>query len=254
MRRLRIVIRFSLPRSLRSPFVLGSAVVHVLLVAAVLLVPGLRSKPGFEDPFIVQLAAGPPAARPAAARVERPRPAEPAPAKPAPPAQPEETVRVETSAPKLNEQKKKEPERTPAEPEPAPPTPRSAPPEAGLGGDEEGIVGDEVAEVGGGLSGGESDSELAWYQSSVTAALYGNWRRPVLSGLRETLEVSIEFEILRDGGVRGLRVSGTSGVPSLDRSALRAVAEATPLPPVPSHWPDTSVPARFVFRLHPEEL
>jgi TonB family protein len=249
------VIRFTLPRMLRSPFVLGSAVVHVVLAAAVVLVPTLGSKPGFEDPFLmVSLVDTGPApktsAPPAPARPPQPSPK---PSEPAPQPTPDEGVRVETTTPKLNEKKKKEPE--PA-PEPPQPQPQSAPPEAGLGGDEEemGVVGDDAADVGGGLAGGESDSELAWYRSSVTAALYGNWRRPVLSGLRETLEVTIEFEILRDGNVRDVRVTATSGVPSLDRSALRAVADAAPLPPVPSHWRDSSIPARFVFRLHPEQI
>ena len=74
---------------------------------------------------------------------------------------------------------------------------------------------------------------FAWYRASVTAALYSHWRRPILSGLQEPLEVGVAFEIRRDGGVLNPRISLPSGIPSLDRSALRAVADASPLPPLP---------------------
>jgi TonB family protein len=64
--------------------------------------------------------------------------------------------------------------------------------------------------------------------------------------------VTVAFDILRDGTVENLVVAQSSGVASLDRSALRAVVDASPLPPHPSTWRDASMPATFVFRLHPE--
>ena len=60
------------------------------------------------------------------------------------------------------------------------------------------------------------------------------------------------FEIARDGSVRGTRIDTSSGVPSLDRSALRAVSDASPLPPLPATWKDATLPAVFVFRLYPD--
>ena len=101
-----------------------------------------------------------------------------------------------------------------------------------------------------GLAGG--DLQFAWYRASVTAALYSNWRKPILEGIRESREARVVFEILRDGSVRGLRVERPSGVPSLDRSALRAVADAAPLPPLPPGWREPVLSAGFVFRLYPE--
>ena len=100
------------------------------------------------------------------------------------------------------------------------------------------------------LSGG--DVEFAWYRASVTAALYSNWQRPILTGLTEPIQVSISFEIVRDGRVVNLSVDGPSGVPSLDRSALRAVSDASPLPALPSNWRQPRLEAVFVFRLYPE--
>ena len=94
--------------------------------------------------------------------------------------------------------------------------------------------------------------EFAWYRSQVTAALYSHWRKPVLQGANEPFEVRVTFDILRDGSVRNLRVDATSGVPSLDRSAVRAVTDAAPLPALPPNWREPVLPAGFVFRLHPE--
>ena len=88
----------------------------------------------------------------------------------------------------------------------------------------------------------------------VKRALYARWQRPILSGLRQEAEVRVGFEILRDGTVRNPRVDRSSGVPALDRSALRAVVDASPLPALPTHWTEPTLPAGFVFRLYPEEI
>ena len=94
--------------------------------------------------------------------------------------------------------------------------------------------------------------EHAWYRDSVAMALRNHWMRPILQGVWQSLEVTVAFEIQRDGSARNLRIESSSGAPSLDRSALRAVADASPLPPVPQSWRDPVIQARFVFRLHPE--
>ncbi|HKQ62604.1 MAG TPA: energy transducer TonB, partial [Candidatus Polarisedimenticolaceae bacterium] len=97
------------------------------------------------------------------------------------------------------------------------------------------------------------DSEFGWYSSSVTNALFAQWQRPMLEGQEQPLEVRVGFTILRDGSVRDLRVETTSGVPALDRSALRAVTDAAPLPPLPKNWPEPTLAAVYVFRLLPGE-
>ena len=55
-------------------------------------------------------------------------------------------------------------------------------------------------------------------------------------------EALVHFEIGRDGAAREVRVFGSSGKPSLDRAALRAVAAAAPLPWV---YGRLEVPVRF---------
>jgi protein TonB len=217
----------------------------VLFLVALILVPSFRSKNRFPDnPLVVDLVAAP---RPAA----QAQPAAPA----AAPAPTPETARLETREPPKPKplpenpepvkKPKKEPEKTPAlPPTPPPAAPSETPP-------------DESAEVVSDGSGSITaleglDSRFAWYQASVQAALFGNWRRPALDGLVDSIDVRVTFEILRDGSVRDVRVSDSSGIPALDRSALRAVADAAPLPPLPTSWRGSGLSTACVFRLHPE--
>ena len=163
---------------------------------------------------------------------------------------------VQTEEPKLAPEKEpeKKPEKSAEQDPPPQPRPQAQVPAAES--DEQAAASGDVA---GSAAAGASVSALeiggaafAWYRSSVANALYGNWRRPVVSGIVEPIEVRVAFEIMRDGNVRGLRIDESSGVPTLDRSALRAVSDATPLPPLPSMLSEPYLPASIVFRLYPE--
>jgi protein TonB len=220
---------------------LGSLVVHALLLAILITLPIFRKKPHFpENALIVELAPAMPRSRPAAKAA--------APVA-SPPPEPREGVRIETKEPpKKLAPPKEEP---PAEQKPQPRAAESGPPEGEAAEEQSGLLGGpdaghSIAPMAGG------DIEFAWYRASVTAALYSNWRRPILSGISEPLEATVGFEILRDGSVANLRLESPSGVPSLDRSALRAITDASPLPPLPSQWREPRLTAVFVFRLYPE--
>jgi len=239
--RIRVVARVGSSARL-SPFVIGSLAVHAVLVAAMILLPALDGRTAIPDhPLVVNLVAP--------VRSASSVQAAPAPPTPTPTKKPE-GVHVETKKPKPAPKKKPKPAPKEELPDPGPPTPPVANPAPGEPGGApmgpSGPVGDSItAFEGGGV-------ELAWYRSQVTAALYSNWRKPVLQGAREPIDVRVTFDIVRDGSVRNLRVEIPSGVPSLDRSALRAVTDAAPLPPIPPSWRDPILPAGFVFRLHPE--
>ena len=247
-KRFRIGIRIGGISSPRQSFLVGSLVAHAVFVALVLLLPGLLARPKINADFMpVELVGSLPAAK------TDPTPPASRPAAPTPPRpEPQEEVRALPAEPKVVKKPKPEPKKE--LPRPAAETPRPGPSTEAEPADVPlGTVG--AADAGGSvapLEGG--DVEFAWYRSSVTAALYSQWQRPILTAIREPLEVRIEFEILRDGTVRGLRVAGSSGVPSMDRSALRAVSDASPLPPLPSTWREASLPAVFVFRLYPEDF
>jgi protein TonB len=239
-----LVVRFPLPTSPRSRYFLISGVLHVVFAAVLILTPLLRpSRAAIDAPLVVDVVGSLPAAASAEARPE------PAAAKPEPPPPPEPTEGVRAASedvpakPEEKPDENKEPEKVETKPAPTPP-PARTPDRTG---------------VGPGGSGGAITSldlgqmEHAWYRDSVVAALQTAWARPVLESGAQNWEVTVAFEIERDGSARNPRVVTPSGVPSLDRSALRAVADASPFPPLPASWREPAVTAQIVFRLYPGE-
>ena len=249
--RIRIVTGLGAPRSPLQTFLVASFLVHLGLTITMVLIPELRRGPRIPaNATVVELVGALPGSRP------EPATAAPAP-QPDPPAPqpPKEGVTVQTEAPEPVTEKKpeKKPEKPPEKDPPPQPRPQQTQP---VETDEQAAPSGDVA---GSAAAGASVSALeiggaafAWYRASVTNSLYGHWRRPVVSGIREPIEVRVAFEIMRDGNVRGLRIEESSGVPTLDRSALRAVSDATPLPALPSMLHEPYLPASFVFRLYPE--
>ncbi|MEW5807705.1 MAG: TonB family protein [Acidobacteriota bacterium] len=100
---------------------------------------------------------------------------------------------------------------------------------------------------------GGVDFEYAWYRATVISKLKENWVKPVipLNG-RTSLLCTITFQIMRDGRVEDIVVESSSGLFSLDRSALRAVQDSSPFPPLPYQFGQPSLKAKFIFDLKPE--
>jgi protein TonB len=248
-RRVRVVVSFRGARLRLGRFMTGSLAAHGLLLAAIVVIPMThRTARPIEDAQVVALAGpiGAPASVPQAP-VAKEQAAAPAPPAPPPPKE-AHTVR-EVPVPKARDLAKKDVKKDkPAEPAPAPPVaPVPAPEAAGSGSPGAGTQATGVTPT---LGGG--DASLGWYQAAVKAALESAWIKPYLEGQGATYSVTVAFEIARDGTVRDARVAESSGVPSLDRSALRAVLEASPLPGVPPTWKDNTLPATMRFDLTPE--
>ena len=238
----RLVLGLPGSGSTLSPFVVASMVIHVVFAIALVAFPGFgRTEALPEDILVVDVVASLPAGPP-------PSPAKTTTSIPAQPEPEPEAARVEPQDVEPPEPEKDEPVKAPEpeKPEPSaatgpsetPATPSTTP---GAGTEGSGVVGVDLGALG-----------HAWYRDSVAAALRRHWVRPVLEA-REVLEITVSFEILRDGTVRNVRIAAPSGVPSLDRSALRAVVDASPLPPLPTSWRDPSVSAEFLFRWLPGE-
>lgn len=248
--RIRIVTGLGRARSPQRFFIVGSLLLHLVGAAALIWIPALRRGPRIPpNATVVELVGALPGSQLQPGPTTRPPEPEPA-----APERPPEGVTLETKEPELVPEPKpeKKPEKKPEEK----PEPVSGPPAAPAQPDEQAAAtGDTVgsADTGGSISALDvGDAAFAWYRAAVTNALYGHWRRPVVGGLREPVGVRVAFEIMRDGNVRGIRVEESSGVPMLDRSALRAVGDAAPLPPLPSSLHEPYLPASFVFRLYPE--
>ncbi len=97
---------------------------------------------------------------------------------------------------------------------------------------------------------GSSAFPYDYYRSTLMTLLQSNWRRPVVTdGLGEPLRCGIGFTILKSGIVKDAHIAEPSGNPGLDRSALRAVVDSNPLPPLPFQYGHDAVSAVVFFKL-----
>ncbi len=69
------------------------------------------------------------------------------------------------------------------------------------------------------------------YYAKVTKAIWQNWVFPETSN--KNLEAVISIRIMKDGFVQVTRIEKSSGNGLFDRSALRAIAKASPVTPPP---------------------
>ena len=65
-------------------------------------------------------------------------------------------------------------------------------------------------------------------------------------------KVSIEFAILKNGQIAGLRYVDGSGDVALDRAAYGGITSSTPFPPLPSEFGGQYLGLRFTFLYNPD--
>lgn len=100
---------------------------------------------------------------------------------------------------------------------------------------------------GSNLSVDASDFPFTYYLRQLHAKVSERWRRPPLVATEQTSAV-IYFEIDREGQIRGdPKVKQTSGNEVYDQSALRAVIESVPFPPLPREFPGQYLKVNFGF-------
>ena len=103
----------------------------------------------------------------------------------------------------------------------------------------------------GGLSfGGDGSfgSRYSWYVDAVRRKVSENWQKyEVDPRISDAHRVYITFEIGRSGEPGNLRISQTSGVPSLDLSALRALQRIDTFGPLPNDYRGSKVAVEFWF-------
>ena len=100
--------------------------------------------------------------------------------------------------------------------------------------------------------GGDFASRYGWYIESVKRRIQSNWLQntidPAVRASR-TAHAVVEFTINKDGSVRDVRVSQTSGNLSMDNSGLRAVMSSNPMPALPTDYSGSTVRVIFDFDL-----
>ena len=76
-----------------------------------------------------------------------------------------------------------------------------------------------------------------------------NWQTNGLDIRSQSSPAIVSFHILRDGTVEGPKIIQSSGNPTIDNTALRAVYSANPLPPLPPQIAENDISAQFTFNL-----
>jgi periplasmic protein TonB len=87
------------------------------------------------------------------------------------------------------------------------------------------------------------------YADLVIKRVTDKWQTNGLGGLHTAPIVIVTFDILRDGSVRNAKVAQRSGNDALDYSALRAVTDAGPFPPLPAEWNRSEANVELRFQL-----
>lgn len=234
-----------------STGLLFSILLHALLFTPLILSATHLVKDR-EEPIRVRLAGQQPSEiqRPAVAPAppaETPVKPAPAPVQPAEPPRDEprpETRQVEKSlfgeSPEKPVDRKTEnreraapSKQTPQEALPATPAPSSGAPAIEVGGGSAQISG---------LEGG--DFPYTFYVERMLGIIGGNWFRPDVG---KGSSATIHFVIERNGTVRGVEITQSSGNATFDRAARRAVIEANPLPPLPFQYTGSELGVHLKF-------
>ena len=106
------------------------------------------------------------------------------------------------------------------------------------------------AKGGFGFSGGGGDfgNRYAWYVRVVQQKVAENWLKyEVDPRIQSANRVYVTFDINRAGQPTNVRVEQSSGVPSLDQSALRALQRIDTFGPLPSDYSGGKVSVEFWF-------
>lgn len=106
------------------------------------------------------------------------------------------------------------------------------------------------AKGGFGFTGGGGDfgSRYGWYVDVVRRKVSDNWLKYEIDpSVRDARRVYITFDILRSGQPTNVQIEQSSGVPSLDQSAVRALQRIDTFGPLPGDYSGSRVSVEFWF-------
>ena len=106
------------------------------------------------------------------------------------------------------------------------------------------------AKGGFGITGGGGDfgTKYAWYVRVIQQKVSDNWLRYEVDPRISTAQrVYITFDVARDGHPTNVRVEQSSGVPSLDISAVRALQRIDTFGALPADYPGGKISVEFWF-------
>jgi len=110
-----------------------------------------------------------------------------------------------------------------------------------------------VAPGGGGVGSGSTSpfgNRFGYYEQLLRDAVSRNWHTEQFDARLQSLPaVVVSFEVFRDGSVKNVKVTQSSGNFALDQSAQRAILASIPLPKLPPGYERDSANLEFWFRL-----
>ena len=105
-----------------------------------------------------------------------------------------------------------------------------------------------AAGSGGFNIGGGFGERYGWYVTAVQNRISSNWLLSTVSPSIETApRLYVTFDIRRDGSISNPVVTRSSGIPEVDRSAMRAVLASNPLGPLPADYAGNEVTVQVYF-------
>lgn len=103
-----------------------------------------------------------------------------------------------------------------------------------------------LGEVGGGeqVAGVPADFHFSYYIERMLALIESRWYKPAVAKGTRT---RVRFRIQTDGRLDAIEIEESSGHPSFDRAALRALYASNPLPPLPPAYTQSSLTVHLSF-------
>lgn len=90
-----------------------------------------------------------------------------------------------------------------------------------------------------------------YYLDIIRIKINRNWHPQKGTGQAQLV---VFFKILRDGKVKDMSLEETSGISFLDRSALRAIVQSEPFPPLPVGFNESHLRVHLTFKVEEFEF
>jgi protein TonB len=96
--------------------------------------------------------------------------------------------------------------------------------------------------------GGDFGTRYAWYVRAIQQKVQDNWLKyEVDPRITEAHRVYLIFDVMRDGHPSNVQVEQSSGVPSLDQSAVRALQRIDTFGPLPPDYSGNKISVEWWF-------
>lgn len=109
------------------------------------------------------------------------------------------------------------------------------------------------AKGGFGITGGGGDfgNRYAWYVRVIQQKVAENWLKYEIDpSIKSAQRVYITFDVARDGHPSNVQIEQSSGVPSLDISAVRALQRINTFGPLPQDYSGNKISVEYWFDYH----